>query len=80
MNGTTDSEADSGTCLTYRDGNSKRLMHAGGQGTEPIDTLRSRGRRKASLELCQRLPSVIRLEKHDPVGGNGFELRSICLR
>lgn len=79
MNGTTDSEADSGTCLTCRDGNSKRLMQAGGLGMEPIHTLRSGGRRKASLELCQRLLSVIRLEKHDPVGGKGFELRSICL-
>lgn len=79
MNGTTDSEAGSETCLTYRDENSKRLMHAGGLGTEPIHTLRSRGRRKASLELCHRLLSGIRLEKHDPVGGNGFELRSICL-
>lgn len=80
MNGTTGSDAESETCLTHPDGNSKRLMHAGGLGTEPTHTLRSRGRRKASLELCQRLLSVIRLEKHDPVGGNGLELRSICLR
>lgn len=38
VNGTTDSEAASETCLTYGDGNSKRLMHAGGLGTEPIHT------------------------------------------
>lgn len=37
-------------------------MHAGGLGMEPIHTLRSGGGRKASLELCQRLLSVRRLE------------------